>query len=139
MIVTEDQVKFGELIGLDLKVKSIGVAKAMIDDAIDYQFYQFNDLKQPTLKQIELAQKFGHDISIVSRRVGDAIINDLMTQLNHSSINKHRLERDVVVTNIHDPINQKFVISSIKEDGTVFFRGGNGSKAWARSLVRADN
>jgi hypothetical protein len=27
---------------------------------------------------------------------------------------------------------------ALLEDGTVYFRGGSGAKAWARSLIRAD-
>jgi hypothetical protein len=137
--VTETQIQFGRRIGLDLAGKTVGVARAMIEDAIYCQFYGRNDLGAPTLKQIELARKFGHDISTVSRRVGDAIIDDIMTQLNIEAIASQRLAPDVVVTNKHDQLGRKFVISSITEDGTVYFRGGNGAKAWARSLIRADD
>lgn len=138
-LVTEAQIQFGRRIGLDLAGKSVGVARAMIEDAIHCQFYGRNDLGKPTPKQIELAGKFGHDISTVSRRVGDAIIDDIMTQLNLEAIARQRLAPDVVVTNKHDQSGRKFVISSIKEGGTVYFRGGNGAKAWARSLIRADD
>lgn len=137
--VTEAQIQFGRRIGLELAGKSLGVARAMIEDAIDCQFYGRNDLGEPTPKQIELARKLGRNISTVSRRVGDAIIDDIMTQLNHEAIESQRLAPGVVVTNKHDLLGRKIVISSIKEDGTVYFRGGNGSKAWARSLIRADD
>jgi hypothetical protein len=66
-------------------------------------------------------------------------LNDVMTQLNHDAISSQRLARDIVVTNKLDPLRRKFVISSITEDGTVFFRGGNGARAWSRSLIRADD
>lgn len=138
-IVTETQIQFGRRIDLDLTGKTIGVARAIIEDAIYCQFYGRNELGAPTLKQIELARKFGHDLSTVSHRVGDAIIADIMTKLNIEAITSQRLAPDVIVTNMHDQLGRKFVISSIKEDGTVFFRGGNGAKAWARSLIRADD
>ena len=137
--VTEAQIQFGRRIGLDLAGKTVGVARAMIEDAVDRQFYGRNDLSEPTPKQIALARKFRHDISTASRRVGDAVINDVMTQLNHDASSSQRLARDVVVTNKHDPCRRKFVISSVTDDGTVYFRGGNGAKAWARSLIRADD
>ncbi len=111
----------------------------MIEDAIYCQFYGRNDLGQPTPKQIELARKFGRDISTYSRRVGDAIIDDILTQLNLDWIASQRLAPGLAVKNKHDPFNRIFVISSITEDGTVYFRGGNGAKAWARSLLRADD
>jgi hypothetical protein len=137
--VTEAQIQFGRRIGLDLAGKTVRVAQAMIEDAIHCQFYARNDLGEPTPKQIELARKFSHDTSTVSRRVGDAIIDDIMTQLNCEAIANQRLAPDVVVTNKHDQLGRKFVISSITEDGTVYFRGSNGAKAWARSLIRADD
>jgi hypothetical protein len=137
-LVSDAQIQFGCRLGLALTGKTVGVARAMIEDAIDCQFYGRNDLGEPTLKQIELARKFGREIAAVSRRVGDAIINDLMTDLNHEAIQSQRLARDVPVTNKHDPLHRRWVISSITEDGTVFFRGGNGAKAWARSLIRVD-
>jgi hypothetical protein len=138
-VVTAPQIEFGRRLGLDLEGKTVGVARAMIEDAIDCQFYGKNDLGQPSAKQIELALQFGHDISTTSRRVGHAIIDDLMTKLNLDAIATQHLARGVAVTNKHDLSRRKLVISSIKEDGTVFFRGGNGAKAWARSLIRTDD
>ena len=137
--VTEAQIQFGRRIGLDLEGKTVGVALAMIEDAIHCQFYGRNDVGAPTPKQIELARKFGHDISAVSRRVGDAIINNIMTELNREAVASQRLAPGIVVKNKHDPLDRKFVISSIAGDGTVYFRGGNGAKAWARSLTRTDD
>lgn len=137
-LVTEPQMEFGRRIGLDLSGKTAGVALAMIHDTVDMQFHGRNDLGAPTPKQIELARQFGYDISTVSRRVGDAIIDDIMTNLNHEAIANQRLAPNVVVINKHDILGRKFVISSIREDGTVYLRGGNGAKAWARSLVRAE-
>jgi hypothetical protein len=136
--VTEAQVRFGRRIGLDLQGKTLGVARAMIEDAIDSQFYDRNNLGEPTPKQMELARRFGYDISATSRRVGDAIINDVMTKLNHEAILSQRLARGVAVINEHDRLRRIFVISSIAEDGTVYFRGGNGARAWSRSLMRVD-
>ena len=85
-LVNEAQVQFGRNIGLSLKGKTVGVARAMIEDAIDRHFYGRNDLGTPTQKQIDLSRKFGKDIATASRRVGDAIINDIMTQLNLAAI-----------------------------------------------------
>ena len=64
------------------------------------------------------------------------MIDDLMTELNHEAIEEQRLQPGVEVVNTHDISQTKFVISSIQDDGTVYFRGGNGQRAWARSLRR---
>ena len=128
-LVTETQIDFGRRLGLDLSGKTVGVALAMIHDTMDTQFHGRNDLGRPTPKQIELGRQFGHDIAAASRRVGDAVIDDIMTRLNREAIACQRLARDVVVTNKHDILNRRFVISSIREDGTVYLRGGNGARA----------
>ena len=72
----------------------------------------------------------------MSRREGNAVIDDLMTELNHEAIESEGLAPGVAVVNIYDIVGRTFVISSIHPDGTVYFRGGNGQRAWARSLQR---
>ncbi len=136
--VNKAQIAFGQRLGLDLAGKSVGEARAMIEDAIQRDFLTDEDLGSPTPKQVELAAKFQRDISGKSRRVGNAIINDLMKALNDEAIRRERLAPGVVVINKHDPLRLEHVISSIAEDGTVYFRGGNGARAWARSLLRSD-
>jgi hypothetical protein len=51
-----------------------------------------------------------------------------MTDLNHEAIASQRLAPDVPVTNKHDPLHRRWVISSITEDGTVFFGEGTGPR-----------
>ena len=137
--VTEAQIAFGRRLDLDLTNKSLGEAEAMIYDVIRRDFHGMIELGSPTPKQIELAAKFQRDISGVTRAVGDAVINDLMADLNQQAIERERLAPGVVVVNRHDSFPRKYIISSIKEDGTVFLRGGQGKKAWARSLIRSDD
>ncbi|WMT71911.1 hypothetical protein [Bradyrhizobium sp. Ash2021] len=134
--VTQAQIDFGRRLGLELSEKSIGVAHALIQDAIQRSFFGKNDLGSPTSKQIELAMKFGFDIRHETRGVGDAVIADIMDGLNCRGIVEQRLAVGVRVRNKHDTLNREWVISSISADGTVYFKGGNGARAWARSLVR---
>ena len=133
--VTDDQVAFGVTLGLDLHGCTVTIAAARIADAIDTGFWGL-ELGSPTPKQVELAAKFGYDISGMSRREGDAVIDDLMTQLNLETVESEGLAPGVVVTNIHDSLSRQYTISSVYPDGTVYFRGGNGGRAWARSLRR---
>ena len=67
------------------------------------------------------------------------MFDDLMTELNHETIENEALAPGVTVTNVHDNLGISLVVSSIQPDGTVYFRGGNGKRAWARSLRRRDN
>ena len=133
--INTNQAAFGAKLGLDLSGCTLSVAQARIDDAIDVGFAGIK-LGKLTPKQIELAAKFGHDISELSRREGEAIIDDLMTQLNLETIEAEGLAPGVAVTNIHDSLERELTISSIQRGGIVYFRGGNGRKAWARSLRR---
>ena len=59
-----------------------------------------------------------------------------MTQLNKETIESEQLAPGVMVRNIHGESDMHYTISSIHEDGTVYLRGGNGRRAWARSLRR---
>ena len=139
--LNDDQIAFGAKLGLDLRActLTVAVAAARIEDAIDRGFRGVMELGSPTPKQVELAAKFGYDISGLSRREGDATIDDLMTQVNHETIIAEGLAPGVKVTNIHDDFEAHYVISSVYPDGTVYFRGGNGQRAWARSLRRAED
>jgi hypothetical protein len=137
-IASSDQVTLGRRLGIDFSGKTVSVAWAMIEDVIQKEFWGNTTLGSPTQKQIELAFKFGYDISTLSKRVGTAIIGDIMRQLNLEAIAEQKLEPGMVVTNKYDVLATRMVISSIAEDGTVFFRGGNGRHAWARNLCKVE-
>ncbi|QQE80425.1 hypothetical protein [Alicyclobacillus sp. SO9] len=130
--VTTEQIEFGKKIGLQLEAHTSRVAEAMLNDLIDKEYYGATDLGTPTENQCNLASKFGYDISHSTERVGTAIIDDIMDQLNKESIDNQRLKSGDTVVNIWD--NRQYQISSIAEDGTVYMKGGQGKKAWARSL-----
>ena len=131
--VSDDQIRFGAKLGLDLGGCTLSVAAARIEDAVAVGFRGASNLGKPTPKQVAFAAKFGHEIAHLTRREGDAVIDDLMTELNHEAIEAEGLAPGVTVVNIHD-IARTFGISSIDPDGTVYFRGGNGQRAWARGL-----
>jgi hypothetical protein len=137
--VTEAQIAFGKRLGLELEGKSIGVAYAMIADAIQQSFFGKNDLGTPTAKQIELARKFNVDIAGATRTVGDAVITDIVLQLNQDAIAEQKLAPGTKVANKHDILKRVRIVSSIADDGTVYFKGGNGARAWARSLIRVED
>jgi len=137
--VSEGQIEFGKRLDLELSDKSVGVAYAMVGDAIQRSFFGKNDLGAPTTKQIELAAKFGIDIARATRSVGDAVITDIMLKLNQEAIVEQKLAPGIKVVNKHDILGKVRTVSSIAEDGTVYFKGGNGARAWARSLIRMDD
>jgi hypothetical protein len=136
--VSPTQIAFGRRLGLELAGCTVSVARAKIEDLVDHGFNDA-DLSRPTEKQVALARKFGYDISGETRRVGDAILDDIMEQLNHDSIVAQKLEAGVAVTRVRDTTRRKHIISSIYPDGTVYFKGGNGQKAWARNVHRINH
>lgn len=137
-LVNEAQLAFGELLGFDLRGCSVGVARAKIEDVISTRFWGHSDLGHPSPKQCALALKFGFDISNESRGVGFAVINDIMFQLNMEAIERLGLSLGVRVRHKSGRLEQVLVVSSVASDGTVYFKGGNGKKAWARSLERVE-
>jgi len=136
--VNEQQISFANRLGLDISGCTIREAFAKIQDILDIYFWSNSDLGHPSNKQIELAAKFGFDISDKTLRIANAIIDDIMEQLNLESIENQSLKPGDTVHNIWDKFHQGWIISSIHESGLVFFKGGNGKKAWARNLVKIE-
>ena len=129
------QIVFCMQLGIDVEGNTVGVANAKLLEEVQKSFWGIEQLESPTEKQIELAAKFSIDISIMSRVVGSAYLNDIMSQLNHNTIREQKLRPGLHVFKRYDSLEMEYVISSISEDGTVYFKGGNGQKAWARSLI----
>lgn len=135
-LVSDAQVAVARRLGIDAQGDTVTVALARIEDALDEQFHGVS-LRTGTAKQLDLLEQFGVNADGDSFRVVSAKIWDIMTQLNLTTIREQGLRPGVEVTNVHDRLGWVMVISSITDDGTVYFKGGQGKKAWARSLRRA--
>ena len=135
---SSSQILFCKKIGIDVKGDTVSVAAAKIEEHIQKYFWGNEDLGSPTEKQIKLARKFGIDISGMSRIVGDAVIDDILTQLNFNVIKEQQLKPGVRVRKKSDASKREYIISSISQDGTVYFKGGNGQRAWARNLINIE-
>lgn len=135
-LVNARQVVVGKRLGLDLDGKSVRVASAMIGDYLMLNFWGALELGHPSERQCALAEEFGFDIGAMSRATGSATIDDIMDHLNKEAIETQQLEPGVVVRFRSRDDGQTRVVSSVTADGTVYFKGGNGQKAWARSLER---
>ena len=135
-MVSPNQVEVGRKLGIDLTARTVRVASAMIGEYLMLNFWGATEGTSPSTRQCELAEEFGYDIKNMSRGVGSAIIDDIMDHLNTETIERESLEPGVRVRFRGRDDEKVRVISSISPDGTVFFKGGNGQKAWARSLER---
>lgn len=138
LYTNNQQIAFGERLGLDFTNCTQALAYAKISDYVDKNFYGTTDLGSPTNKQIELALKHGFDISCMSKREVNAIIGDLMIELNLQSIEDNNLIPGAEVFKLNDESQTPYVISSISSNGTCYFRGGNGKKTWAGNLRRIE-
>ena len=135
-MVIPQQVEVGRKLGLDLTEKTVRVASAMIGDYLMVNFWGATEQTSPSDRQCELAEEFGYDIRSMSRSVGSAVIDDIMDHLNKEAIDVEGLAPGVEVRFRNRDDGRVRIVSSVSPDGTVFFKGGNGQKAWARSLQR---
>ena len=131
---TNKQIEFAERIGIDIKNDSIYVARIRINEYIDREIWELTEARKLSNKQIELAARYGIDISNETYAVGNAIIDEIMEKLNNESILLQDLKCGDRVC-FRDNRKMECVISSIKS-GIVYFKGGNGSKAYARNIIR---
>lgn len=132
--VDQRQINFGKTFGLNFTNCTTTLAFAKLMDFVDINFNNIQKLGSPTTKQTNFALKNGIDISQMSHREGNAVVDDIMTELNLRTIEKYSLCSGANVINIFKSSNIIYTISSIKDDGMCYFRGGNGKKAWARNL-----
>ncbi len=134
--LSKKQIQFCCSIGIETANCTPTIVYAKLMDWIDKNFWGKANLGKPTEKQIELAKIFGYDIKYASRRVSFATIDEIMTQLNLNSIKSQNLKPGDKVKHKRDKIGVIYTISSITEDGLIYFKGGQGKKAWARNLKK---
>jgi hypothetical protein len=93
-------------------------------------------VEAPTQKQIDFANALQIDVEPTSKRVLSAYISDYLYLQNKNSIESQQLKPDDSVLKKNDPFGQRFTISSIAENGMVYFKGGNGQCSWAGNIVK---
>mgnify|MGYP001245781844 CR=1 FL=1 len=132
---TPQMIKFGNRLGLDLNNCSISVASAMLDDLISREFWEAV-VAPCSANQINFASSLGINVEGLSKRVASAMIGDILHRMNMEAIIYLGLKPGISVKRKNDIIKRVFIISSISDDGTVYFKGGNGKRAWARNLIK---
>ena len=134
---TQVQIQIAKDLGIEVSKDSFRVAAARILDlvapAIGY------NAKPATSKQVEFAKGLGIDVTSDSSRVASARIQDKLEEVNSRALKELRLAPGdkVVVRKTYTFSGQEYmdereyVVSSIKDNGMVYFKGGNGKCAWA--------
>ena len=133
--VNEEQAAFGAQLGLSLLGQPLAVARARVDDVVGERLLGLKP-REPTMRQLELLDEWDMAQDAETIGVASALIGCALMQLDMSSVRDQELEPGVTVINWKDPDQQHRVISSIKPWGLVYFKGGRGAKAPARSLER---
>ncbi len=144
---SQKQINIGSKLGLDVARDSWNVARAKLLDFVGDAIGDSVRYTNPTEKQIEFGKELGVDLSKNSFRVAFARIKDALTEKNLRVIEELQLipSDQVILTRrfnfnaISKKFEQKFIVSSIRKDGLVYFKGGNGRCAWAGKLRKIES
>jgi hypothetical protein len=139
--ITNEQRRVAEYLGVVIDADSQSVAAARIRDAVSTAIGE----KPPspaTSRQVEYGESLGLDVSSDSKRVASAKIADALQEQNWQTISRLDLKPgDVVVKVISGEVagrvvsfEDEHVISSIKPNGRIWFKGGGGKGAWPSQI-----
>lgn len=136
MIIDKDQ----KLIANKLKIKICKVdtkntlaAKILDEVAISIKF---KPKELPTNKQIEFANKLKIKDGFRSKRVLSAKISDKLDVLNRKKLKQLKLKPGDIVSVKSQLGNseRELIISSIKENGRIYFKGLGGNQTWVTNI-----
>lgn len=136
--VSAEQLDVGERLGLDLSEDTWAVARARILDIVGPAIDDTERYHKPTAKQIAWAGSLGIDVTERSYRVAYAMIHDAVWERENRLIRQMGLSPGDTVAREreyeHDGVvhrwREEFVISSICEDGRLYFRGTGTRGGW---------
>jgi hypothetical protein len=126
--------------------ETFGVAAARILDAIADALGE--EPREPSsLRQQDFARTLGLDVSVDTVRVASAKIADALLVRNVAAVKAMELgPGDVVeiaqrgqIDGKECVLEQEFVVSSVRPNGRLFFKGGNGRGAWAAQVRKVPN
>lgn len=119
-------------LGIQIASSSFNVAAAQIEQAIAPALWHEPDLGDATSRQIEYAASLGIDVSKDSKRVASARIQEQQDIRNKTLIREMGLRPGTVV--YWKRYERKMVISSISQNGRLWFKGGNGYGAFPHEI-----
>jgi hypothetical protein len=143
--VTTEQLAVGERLGLDLSSDTWAVARATILDLVGAAIGDEERYDEPTQSQIAWARSLGIDVTGYSYRVAFAMIQDALSERENRLISEMSLrpgDRVVREREVEGEIHrwrQEFVISSIRDDGLLYFKGGGGKCGWPSKFTKIED
>lgn len=139
---TPFQVDIGHRLGLDLAGETYAVAAAKILDVVGAAIGDTRRYEHPTEKQIAFGNTLGADVRNQTFRVASAMLEDALLERNKRAIEQMDLKSGDLVVKRHrfehigkvHEWEQEFVVSSIRSDGLVYFKGSGCRCAWASTI-----
>jgi hypothetical protein len=125
---TKYQKRIAAKLGIQLDTTSFNIAAAQILDEIEAAISKHTHDQAVSEKQIIFASELAIDVSDNSRRVASVRIGQALDKINRRLIKQWRLMPGVSVK--WKRWDRIMVISSIAENGRLWFKGGNGLGAF---------
>jgi hypothetical protein len=139
MEITEQQKQIAKLLEIEIKSNdSFRTLKANIIDQIAEAIGE-KEREDPTEGQLDYAESLGMLMDDESRRVISAKIADELERRNRKALKKLKIKpgSKIRVRNEFGP--KDFVVSSIKENGKIYFKGIGCPQAWASNIEKVIN
>ena len=134
MSVTNDQKEIAKQLGISIsKLDSFNVVAAKILDHVAIATGDW-DVAGPTERQVEYAVSLGIKVGKYSRRVVSAKIEDELKERNVKALKKLKLKPGDKVKLKEEKDVRDNIISSIKENGKIYFKGIGCRQAWATQI-----
>jgi hypothetical protein len=142
--VAPEQVDVGRRLGLDLSQDTWAVARARILDVVGPAIGDHERYRKPTEKQIAWAKSLGIDLTEESYRVAYAMIHDALWERENRLIEEMQLRPGDTVSRvrqlewegqIHEWTEER-IISSIRDDGLLYFKGTGSRRGWPSKFTK---
>lgn len=145
--VTAEQLAVGQRLGLDLSSDTWAVARARILDLVGAAIGDEERYDKPTENQTAWAESLGIDLAGHSYRVAFAMIQDalwerenrLISEMNLRPGDKVAREGQVEHEGEIYTVRRVYVISSIREDGLLYFKGGGSMCGWPSNFTKVED
>lgn len=134
--ISKQQREIASALGISIdEMISFGVAAAKIMDFVAPSVGE-RERMASTESQIDFADTLGIDVLNDSRRVASAKIQDQLDKKNLNALKSLNLEPGDKVLYDNGYMIKEHIVSSIKENGKVYFKGIGCPQAWASQIIR---
>lgn len=141
---TEFQVMIAAAVGVDIARDSRDVAAARLRDYLAPAFAEDREVRPASSEQIEYARSLGFDVSGDLMHIAYARIAQHLSALNQEALRRLNLKPGDRITRScylvgngeGQPYSEEFIVSSIRPDGRVFFKGIGCKSGWPSQLKK---